>query len=141
MTDEFLVFKLIERKAVASLHAVVVLLEVGYDAWGHHQLHIVGREGLLLVLIGIFEVHTHHVAVGDDVSTQIEIEDGDEGCREHVRTEQALEADTSRQHGNDLGIAGQLRGKEDDGDEDEQGREEVGEVGHEIGIVVEDDSL
>ena len=42
VTDEFLVFKLIERKAVASLHAVVVLLEVGYDAWCHHQLHIVG---------------------------------------------------------------------------------------------------
>ena len=31
--------------------------------------------------------------------------------------------------------------EENDGYKDEQGREEIGEIGHEVGVVVEDDGL
>ena len=77
----------------------------------------------------------------NDVGAEIEVDDSDKGCRDDVWLQQLLEADTSCQHGDNLGIACQLRREENDGDEDKQGREEVGEIGHEIGVIIEDNSL
>ena len=44
-------------------------------------------------------------------------------------------------HGDDLGVAGQFGGEEDDGDEDEQAAEHVHVVGDEGEVVFENDLL
>ena len=43
----------------------------------------------------------------------------------------------SCQHGDNLGVACKLRREEDHGDEDEERREQIGEVGDEVRVVVE----
>ena len=77
----------------------------------------------------------------NDIGAEVEVDQGDEGCRNQVRLEQLLEADASCQHGYNLRVACQLRRKEDDGDKYKKGREEVGKIGHEVGVIVKDDGL
>ena len=80
-----------------------------------------------------------HGALGYDVRAEVEVECRDDGSRHHIRPEEPLEAHAAGEHGNDLRVACQFGSEEDDGDEDEKRAEEVGEVGHEVGIVVKDD--
>ena len=82
----------------------------------------------------------HHRSLGNDERTQVEVHHGNDGCRDEVGAQQSLETHTAGQHGDNLRVACQFGGEEDNGNEDEQRREEVGEVGHEIGVVVKDDS-
>ena len=55
----------------------------------------------------------------DDVSAKLEVEQGDECCRDNIGAEQALETHSARQHGNNLWVACQFRGEEDDRYENE----------------------
>ena len=141
VTHQFLILELVERETISALVVVVVLLEIGYHTWSHHQLHITGRGDLPVVFVLRFKVLTHHRTMGDDIGTQIEVDQRNQSRREKIGTHESLEAHASRQHGDDFGVAGQLRGEEDDGDKHEQRREQVGEVGHEVGVIVEDNSL
>ena len=52
-----------------------------------------------------------------------------------------MDARARGEHGDDLGVVGQLGGEEDHRDEYEQRAEEVGEVGDEVEVVVKDDRL
>ena len=58
---------------------------------------------------------------------------------EEIGPHQAAERHAAREHGDDLGLVGHLRGEEDAGDEGEQAAELVDEVGDEVEVVVEDD--
>ena len=67
VTHQFFVLKLVQAEAIASLHVVVVVLDVGDDTFIYLQLHILGRGVLLLVLIHVLEVLSNHGAMWDDV--------------------------------------------------------------------------
>ena len=120
VAHQLLVLELVEREAIAGLRTVIVLLDIGYDAFAHHQLHIGGREILLSVLVFCLEIVLDDVSLGDDVSAQSIVDNGNQGCRNQVGSQQALEADTGCQHGDNLTIACQLRREEDHRDKDEQ---------------------
>ena len=120
MTHQFLVLKLIQRETITCLGAVVVILYVGNDTWSHHQLHITGRSGTLGVLIFSLKVLTDHRTMRNHIGDEIEIHDSDECCREHIRLHEPFETHTCCQHRDDLTIASQFRGEEDNGNEDEQ---------------------
>ena len=137
--DQFLVFKLVEREAVAGAGNVVILRHEGNDARCHLQLYVGGGGDLLVVLIERLEVMAYNVALGNNVGTEIEVEHRDDSRRNEVGAQQPLEAHAAGQHGNDFGIACQLGGEEDDGDEDEERREEVGEIRHEVDVIVHND--
>lgn len=139
VAHELLVLKLVEFEAVALLRVVVVVLDVGYHAFVHLQLHIVGRCVLGVVAVECLEILAYHRAVGYLVGPEIVGEGGDKHTRNHVGAHETLEGDAGGQHGDDLRVAGQLGGEEDDGDEDEKRTEKIGVVGDEVGIVIEDD--
>ena len=136
VADQFLVLKLVERKAVALLRSVVVVLYVGNDALSHLQLHVVGCRCLLLVLVGGFEVLPDDGAVWDDVGAQEECQQRQEYAGDHVWAHEPLERHSRCQHRDNLRVAGQFRREENHGNEDEQRAEEIGEVRHEVGIVI-----
>ena len=137
MADEFLVLEFIETEAVAALPVVVVILHVCYYPVAYLHLNVLCRGVLLLVAVHGVEVLPDDGAVRYDVCAQIERERRDKDTRDHVRAHQALERNSSGEHGDYLRVAGKLRGEEDYGNEDKQRAEEVGEVGHEVQIVVE----
>ena len=76
-----------------------------------------------------------------DVGSEQETAEGNDGGTHHVGAQQATETHARALHRDNLGIVGQFRGKENDGDEDEQRTEEVGKIGNEIDVVVENDLL
>ncbi len=136
--DEFLVLKLVELEVVACLRGAVEVFDEGYDAGVHLQLHVVGIGGVLLVataLVLVLEVQPFHRPAGDDLGAQVEGEQGYEGGTDHVGAHEAGQTDASTDHGYDFAVAGQFGGEEDDGDEDEEGGEEVGVVGHEVEVI------
>ena len=139
VADQLLAFKLVEGEAVAALVAVVVVLDVGHRALAHLQLDVLRRSVLLGVAVERLEVLADDRAVGDDEAVEVEGDAGDEHARDHVGAHQPPEGDARGEHRDDLGVAGQLRGEEDDGNEHEERGEEVGVVGDEVGVVVEDD--
>ena len=137
--DELLVLELVEREAVARLAVVLKAVDVGYDSGVDLQLDVFGGVGLALLVVFVLEVDAGDAAPGYDERAQAEGDHGDDGSGHHVGPEHALEAHAGGEHGDDFGILGQLGGEEDDGYEDEQGAEQVGEVGDEVQVVVEDD--
>lgn len=139
VADQLLALKLVEGEAVAALVAVVVVLDVGHRALAHLQLDVLRRSVLLGVAVERLEVLADDRAVGDDEAVEVEGDAGDEHARDHVGAHQPPEGDARGEHRDDLGVAGQLRGEEDDGNEHEERGEEVGVVGDEVGVVVEDD--
>ena len=141
VTDELLLLKLVEREAIACLRVVVVLLDIGNDAWSHHQLHVAGRRNLLVVLVFRLKLLSDHRSVRDDIGAEVEVHQGDESGREQVWPHEPLETHSSGEHRDDFGVTCQFGGEEDDGDEDEQRREEIGKIRNEVGIVVEHDGL
>ena len=72
MAHQLLVFKLIERKAIAFLHIVVVVLDVGDGSLRHLQLYVVGGRILPFVLIHGFEILLDDGSMGDDERAEIE---------------------------------------------------------------------
>ena len=70
MTHQLLVLKLIQRETIACLGAVVVALDVGDDAWAHHQLHITGRSDTGGILVFGFEFLAGHSTVRNDTRDQ-----------------------------------------------------------------------
>ena len=123
MTYKFLVLELIERETVACTGKVVVLLQVGNNTWRNHKLYIAAGNGSGVVLILRLELHLYQVSLRDDVSAQIEVNCGNESCRNHIRAQQSLEAYTCCKHSDNLGVARKIRRKEDYGDKHEQRRE------------------
>ena len=135
---QLLVLELVQREAVARLAVVLEAVDVGDDARVHLQLDVAGRVGLSGLVVLVLEIDARHAALGDDVRPQPEGGDGDDGGRHHVGPQHALEAHAGGEHCDDLRVLGQLRGEENDGDEHEQRAEQVGEVGDEVHVVVED---
>ena len=74
--------------------------------------------------------------MGDNVGTEIKGEQGNDDTGNHVRTHNPFEGNTSCQHGDDFRIASQLGSEEDDGDEYEQGTKQVGEIRHEVHVII-----
>ena len=135
--NEFLFLKLVKRESVARLRLVVILGYIGDDTLAHLQLHVLCGCNLFVVLVKRLKVVAHNSSLGDDVGAEIEVECGDECRRNHVGAQESLETHSACQHGDNLGVACQFGGEEDYGDEYEQRTEQVGEVGYEIGVVVE----
>jgi len=73
-----------------------------------------------------------------DGSTQIERQRRYYHARNHVRSHQSLKRNASRKHRDDFGIGGEIGREKDDRDEHKQRAEQVGEVRHEVNIVVKD---
>ncbi len=139
---ELLVHELVEREAVAALRHVVEVGDIGHHAGVHLHLHVVHRGDVRLLLdVPVLKVHPCHVALRYDIGTEQVGGQGDECRREHIGTEQPPETHARALHGDDFRIVRQLRGEENDGDEHEERTEEVGEVGHEVDVVIEDDFL
>ena len=120
MTDEFLLFKLIERESITTFCLVVILLDIGNHTRSNHQLHITRRSDLISVLVLRLEVLSDDVPVGDDIGTEIVVHQSNQCGREKIWSHQSLETHTSRQHGDDLRVTRQFGCKEDNGDEYEQ---------------------
>ena len=74
-------------------------------------------------------------------AAQPHAQDKQDGCGEGVRDHQTMVTDTCGVHGDDLRVAGQFGGKEDDRNEDEQRAEHVHVVRKEGQVVLEDDLL
>ena len=137
--DELLVLELVQREAVTRLTVILKAVYVGYDARVYLQLDIACGVGLALLVVLVFEVDTGDASLRNDVRTQAEGDNGDDGCRHHVGPEHALEAHAGGEHGDNLRVLSQLGGEENDGYEHEQGAEQVGEVGDEVQVIVEKD--
>ena len=67
VANEFLVLEFVQTEAISSFGVVVVVLNVGDDTFIYLQLHIFSRSILLLVLIQVLEVLSHHGAVRNDI--------------------------------------------------------------------------
>ena len=95
------------------------------------------------VLLAVFALELHGGALrdGDHPEVQHQRNDRDDQRPEEVGPHEAAEAHAAREHGDDLGLVGHLRGEEDHGDEGEQAAELVDEEGYEVEVVVEDDGL
>ena len=78
MAHELLVFKAVERETVAFFHLVVVVLNVGNDAFAHLQHDVVGGRCALLVLVHALKVLLHHRAVWNDEGGEVERQGRDE---------------------------------------------------------------
>ena len=105
MTDELLLLELVERKAIAGLRVVVVLLDIGDNTRSHHQLYVAGRSDLIIVLVFRLKVLSDDIPMGDDVGAKIVVDQSDEGGREQIGPHQPLEAHTGSQHRDDFGVA------------------------------------
>lgn len=79
------------------------------------------------------------LAAWDDIGVQHERAERDDPGRNRVGQHQPPETHPARQHGDHFRIVCQLRGEEDDGDESEQRAEQIGEIGDEVHVIVEDD--
>ena len=135
---ELLVLELVQREAVTRLAVVLEAVDVGDDARVHFQLDVAGRVGLSGLVVFVLEVDARHAALGNHVSAQPEGSHGDDGGGHHIGAQHALEAHAGGEHGDDFRVLGQFGREEDDGDEYEQGAEEIGEVGDEVHVIVED---
>ena len=62
-----LLLEFVQTEAISSFGVVVVVLNVGDDTFIYLQLHIFSRSILLLVLIQVLEVLSHHGAVRNDI--------------------------------------------------------------------------
>ena len=82
MTDELLLLKLVERESITALRVVVILLDIGYHAWSHHQLHVTGGGDLLVVLILRLKILSDYRSVGDDIRAEVIVHQGYQGRRE-----------------------------------------------------------
>ena len=138
---QLLALELVQRKAVARLAVVLEAVDVGNDARVYLELDVARRVGLARLVVLVLKVEAGLAALGDDVGAQAIGDHRDDACRHHVGAKHALEAHARGEHGDDFGILRQLRGEEDDGNEDEQRAEQVGEVGDEVQVVVEDDGV
>ena len=138
---QLLALELVQRKAVARLAVVLEAVDVGNDARVYLELDVARRVGLARLVVLVLKVEAGLAALGDDVGAQAVGDHRDDACRHHVGAKHALEAHARGEHGDDFGILRQLRGEEDDGNEDEQRAEQVGEVGDEVQVVVEDDGV
>ena len=138
---QLLALELVQREAVARLAVILKAVDVGNDARVNLKLYILGRIRLARLVVLVLKVDARHAALGDDERPQPESGHRNDGCRHHVGPQHALEAHARREHGNDFRVLGQLRGEEDDGDEHEQRAEQVGKVGDEVQVVVEDNGI
>ena len=139
---EFLVLELVEREAVAALRDVVEVGDICHDARIHLHLDIIdGSDFSAFSDVAVLEVDARDVALGNDVGAEDEGGEGDDARADHVGAEQASETHARGFHRNYLAVVGEFGSEENDGDENEEGAEEVGEVGNEIDVVVEDNLL
>ena len=139
--NQLLVLELVQREAIARLTIVLEAVDVGNDARVHLQLDVSCRICLSWLVILVLEVDTRHAALGDDVSSQPEGGNSNDAGRNHVGAQDALEAHARGKHGNDFRIFCQLGGEENDGNEHEQRAEQVGKIGDEVQVIVEDDGI
>lgn len=89
--------------------------------------------------VDVLELEFHLVAVRDHPAVEVERERSQETRRHEVGAEHAAEGDAGIQDGDDLRIGGHACCEVDHRDEHEQRREQVGEVGDEVEVVVEYD--
>lgn len=74
---------------------------------------------------------------GDEPEVESQRERSDDERAEEVGPHQPAERHAARQHGDDLGLIGHLRGEEDTGDEGEQTAELIDEEGDEVEVIGE----
>ena len=142
MRDELLVLELVQREVYTCLADAVEVLHEGYHAGIHLQLHIVGIGGVLLAaLILVLKRQTLDASAWDNLCAQVESHGRNDGRTDEVGSQEASETHAGTDHGYYLAVVGQLRSEEDDTQKDEERAEEVGEVGDEVEIILEDDGV
>ena len=138
--DELLVLKLVEREVDTSLAYAVEVLHVSNHARLHLKLHLVGIGWVLVTLfVSVLEGETLDTASRNDFCTKVEGHCSNNGRAHHIGNQQPTITDASTYHCDDFAAVGQLRGEEDDADEDEQGTEKVGIVGDEVQVILHHD--
>jgi hypothetical protein len=75
----------------------------------------------------------------DDVGREVKGESGDDDTRDHIWAEEPAERDARGENGDDFGVSRHFGSEENDGDKHEQRTEKIGEIGHEVGVIVKDD--
>ena len=105
------------------------------------QLHILGKLRLFLLLVYVLKVEPRDASLRNDVGPQQESHHCNDGSRNHIRAHQALEAHPGGHHGDNLRILCQFGGEEYHRDEHEQRTEQVGKIGDEVGVVLENDTF
>ena len=102
------------------------------------HLYVFDRRGSIQLLdVTVLEINASNVAFRNDVSAESETCQRDNGGRDHIRAQEPAKTHARRFHRNYFRIVGQLRGKEDDGNEDEERTKEVGKIRYEVEVIIE----
>ena len=115
--------------------------DISHDASVHLHLDIVRRRDTPFLYIGVLEIDARNIAARNYVGAEQKCSDGDKTSRNHIGAKKAAETHAGGLHRDDFRITRQFRGEENDGDEDKERTEQIGEVGDEVQVVVEDDLL
>jgi cyclophilin family peptidyl-prolyl cis-trans isomerase len=109
----------------------------------HGQIYTEGRLDTLerVVNVILLKLDPGGVGRGDQVTPEDKSEDRYYQGRCHVGLHKPFKTDAVREDGDDFGVVGHLRGKENYGQEDEEGAKQVGIIGDEIEVIIKDDSL
>ena len=134
---EFLVFESFESKTRSDGSFSLVVIDVSHDIGLDHELIVACHLDLLVLPVGVEELVSLDVGIGDDKACQTKIEQTEEGCRNHIWTEQTVEAHTTCQHCNDLAVTSQLACEEDASHEDKQRTEKIGKIRNIVQVVLD----
>ena len=132
-----LVLKFFKRKLIAVFRHIVVARHVGNHTRCHLQLYVGAIFHLLVAhpLVGIF--YSFHIGWRNHIRSQDERKRRDYRCRHKIRHHQSPEADSARQHRDNLGVVGKFRREEYHRNKSEQRAELIGKVRQEVHEVVE----
>ena len=136
--NHLLFSQFVERKSGTGFRAVVEMGDVGHHSRIDLHLNVVrhiGDEEFLGVFV--FKTHTSHITVGDDKSAKRKRNCGDDECAQEVGAQEAVETHACCLHRDNLRLACQSCGEKDNADENKHRRKHVGQVGDEVGIIVQ----
>ena len=125
----------------ACLAHAIEMLHIGNDACIDLQLHLFGIGRVLVsFLVCILESETLHTTSRDNFCPKIEGHASNNGGTNHVWYKESTATNACTYKGYEFASVGHLCGKEDDANEDKKRAEEVGVVGDEVEIVIDNDS-
>ena len=131
----------VKTKTKTAFCLVIKIGNVSHHTWCHLQLYVFYNRRTFLFNIRILKIHLGHVPLGNDIGTEHKSTDGYQRSGEHIRTQQTTKTHSRCFHRNNLRVICQFGCKEDNGYEYKERTEEVGEIGNEVEVVIEDNLL
>ena len=141
MRNQFLVDKLVQRKAICRVASTVISSQIGDNATIHFQLDITDKILFLLLAVLVLKIQTSDISFRNHVCPQSISQCGNDGSRYHIRTHQTLEAHPRGHHRDDFRILSQFRSEENYRNEHEQRTEQIGKIGDEVHVIIKYDRL